>query len=126
MSAISTKNYLFTYNSDAPGFAYELLSSLEKHVIPVKLREGTGDRNAAVKYLEELIKDSEYAEYAEQAGEFMKQFPEDEFSQTDYSRRSSNSGFGALTETCLRLMTIIRLTNLCLTGTKTNSRLMKS
>lgn len=75
--------FVFTYNSDAPGFAYELLSALSKCIIPVKLKEGTGDRKTAVKYLKALIKASEYSEYAGQAEEFMKLFPGNEFSQTD-------------------------------------------
>lgn len=75
--------FVFTYNNDAPGFAYRLLSSIGKYVIPVQLREGSGDRRAAVKYLKELIKDSEYSMYAGQAGEFMKQLPGNKFSHTD-------------------------------------------
>ena len=47
------------------------------------LREGTGDRKAAVGYLKELIKKSEYAKYAKQANEFLKLFPGTKFSQTD-------------------------------------------
>ena len=75
--------FVFTYNPDRPGFAYELLRSVSKHVIPVRLKEGTGDRKAAVKYLKGLIKSSDYAKYADQANEFMKTFPGNEFSQTD-------------------------------------------
>lgn len=74
--------FVFTYNTDDPGFAYRLLSEVKKHVIPVALKEGTGDRKAAVKYLKELIKASEYSKYAGQAHEFMKLFPGNEFSQT--------------------------------------------
>ena len=36
--------FVFTYNTDKPGFAYELLRTVSKYVIPVKLREGTGGR----------------------------------------------------------------------------------
>lgn len=75
--------FIFTYNSDKPGFAYELLSSVSKYLITVKLKEGSGDRKTAVKYLKELIKGSEYSEYAKQANEFMKLFPGNKFSQTD-------------------------------------------
>lgn len=75
--------FVFTYNSDKPGFAYELLSSINKYVITVKLKEGCGDRRTAVKYLKKLIKDSEYSRYAGQANEFMKMFPGNNFSQTD-------------------------------------------
>ncbi len=75
--------FVFTYNTDKPGFAYQLLRSVRKYLITVPLREGTGDRKAAVKYLKELIKASEYSKYAGQANEFMKMFPGNEFSQTD-------------------------------------------
>ena len=47
------------------------------------LREGRGDRRAAIKYMKALIKDSEYAEYAGRAGEFMQLFPGNDFTQTD-------------------------------------------
>ena len=66
-----------------PGFSYFLLPQIKKYVIPIKLREGVGDRKAAVCYMKALIKGSEYAKYADQAGEFMAQFPGTKFSQTD-------------------------------------------
>ena len=75
--------FVFTYNADEPGFAYQLLPELRKAVIPVMLKEGKGDRKAAVSYMKEMIKGSEYAEYAGQASEFMKSFPGNKFSQTD-------------------------------------------
>ncbi len=75
--------FVFTYNMDHPGFSYQLLPRLSKYVIPVMLREGRGNRRAAVKYMKSLIEASEYAEYAGQAGEFMKLFPGNDFSQTD-------------------------------------------
>lgn len=75
--------FVFTYNMDKPGFSYYLLPNLKKYVIPVMLREGTGDRKAAVQYMRELIKGSQYAQYAKQANEFMKLFPGDTFTQTD-------------------------------------------
>lgn len=75
--------FVFTYNMDKPGFSYYLLPNLKKYVIPVMLREGTGDRKAAVRYMRELIKGSQYAQYAKQANEFMKLFPGDTFTQTD-------------------------------------------
>lgn len=75
--------FIFTYNIDHPGFSYQLLPKLNKYVIPVMLREGSGDRKTAVKYMKDLIKKSEYAKYAGQANEFMKLFPGDTFSQTD-------------------------------------------
>lgn len=75
--------FVFTYNMENPGFSYFILPQIKKYVIPVMLREGVGDRKAAVNYMKELIKGSEYAKYAGQAGEFMKQFPGTDFSQTD-------------------------------------------
>lgn len=75
--------FVFTYNMESPGFSYYLLPELKKYVIPVMLREGTGNRSSAVSYMQELIKKSEYAQYEDQAEEFMEQFPETEFSQTD-------------------------------------------
>lgn len=55
----------------------------EKTTIPVMLREGRGDRRDAIKYMKELIKNSNYVEYAGQAGEFMKLYPGNDFTQTD-------------------------------------------
>ena len=75
--------FVFTYNMENPGFSYYLLPQLKKYVIPVVLREGRGNRRAAIKYMKALIKDSEYAEYAGQAGEFMKLCPGNDFTQTD-------------------------------------------
>ena len=75
--------FVFTYNMDHPGFAYSLLPQLKNYVIPVMLREGTGNRKAAVTYMKELIEHSEYSEYANEANEFMKQFSGNEFTQTD-------------------------------------------
>lgn len=75
--------FVFTYNMDNPGFSYQILPQIKKYVIPVMLREGRGDRRAAIKYMKALIKDSEYAEYVGQAGEFMKFYPGNDFTQTD-------------------------------------------
>ena len=75
--------FVFTYNIDNPGFSYQLLPNLSKYVIPVMIREGSGDRKAAVKYMKSLIKGSEYSAYAGQAGEFMKLYPGNVFTQTD-------------------------------------------
>lgn len=75
--------FVFTYNMDNPGFSYYLLPQLKKYIIPVALREGTGDRKAAINYMKELIKNSEYAKYSSQASEYMKLFPGNKFTQTD-------------------------------------------
>ena len=43
-------------------------------------------RKAAINYLKRLIQASDYSQYANQAREFMKQFPSETFSQTDVLR----------------------------------------
>ncbi len=75
--------FVFTYNMEHPGFSYFLLPQIKKYVIPIMIREGVGDRKAAVTYMQDLIKTSEYFKYANQADEFMEQFPGSDFSQTD-------------------------------------------
>lgn len=75
--------FVFTYNMDNPGFSYQILPQIKKYVIPVMLREGRGDRRDAIKYMKELIKNSNYVEYVGQAGEFMKLYPGNDFTQTD-------------------------------------------
>ena len=75
--------FVFTYNMDHPGFSYQILPELKNLVIPVSIREGSGDRDAAVIYLEGLIGKSEYSGYSLCAQEFFELFPGDEFSQTD-------------------------------------------
>lgn len=75
--------FVFTYNIDNPGFSYQILPEIKKYIVPIMLREGRGDRRDAIKYMKALIKDSEYAEYAGQASEFMKLFPGNDFTQTD-------------------------------------------
>ena len=78
--------FVFTYNMDHPGFAYSLLPQLKKYIIPVMLREGTGNRKDAISYMEAMIEKSEYAKYANQAAEFMRLFPGKIFTQTDVLR----------------------------------------
>ncbi len=75
--------FIFTYNMDRPGFSYGLLPDLKKYVIPVQLREGTGNRKAAINYMKSLIRNSEYAKYASQSAEFLRQYPGSTFTQTD-------------------------------------------
>ena len=75
--------FVFAYNMDQPGFTYQLLPQVQKYAVTVMLREGCGDRKTAVEYMKVLIRDSENAKYAGQAGKFMKLFPGEEFTQTD-------------------------------------------
>lgn len=78
--------FVFTYNMDKPGFSYMLLPELKKHIMPVMLREGTGNRKAAFSYLKELIKESDYIQYVNKANDFFKTIEGDTFSQTDVIR----------------------------------------
>ena len=71
---------------DHPGFAYYFLPQLKRYMMTIMLREGTGDRKAAVDYMQRLIEKSEYSKYAGQAQEFMALFPGHKFSQTDVLR----------------------------------------
>lgn len=75
--------FIFTYDMENTGFSYYLLPQLKRYVNPVMLREGKGDRRAAVNYLKALIKESEYPSYALKAGEFLKEYSGAEFTQTD-------------------------------------------
>ena len=78
--------FVFTYNIDNPGFSYYLLPNLAQYIKPVSLREGTADRKGGIKYLESLIKDSEYKKYAYQAEEYLENYSGDKFTQTDIIR----------------------------------------
>lgn len=75
--------FIFTYNMDRPGFSYQLLPQIKKYAVTMMLREGRGDRKTAIEYMKTLIRNSDNAKYASQAGKFMKLFPGDDFSQTD-------------------------------------------
>ena len=75
--------FVFTYDINRPGFSYYLLPEIKKYAIPVLLREGKAGRKAAINYMKDLIASSEYAQYADQAEEYMKLYPGNEFTQTD-------------------------------------------
>lgn len=75
--------FIFTYNLNDPGFSYQVLPLIRRYALTIDLREGSGDRKAALRYLTSLIKGTDMAQYASQAAEFMKLFPGDRFSQTD-------------------------------------------
>lgn len=94
--------FVFTYNMDNPGFAYSILPNLNKYVVSIELKEGKADRKTAVKYMEKLIRASEYSEYASQAGEFMKRIPGDEFSQTDVLQAFEQFGAWAINKNILK------------------------
>ena len=84
--------FMFFYHTDEPGFSYYLLPNLKKYVIPVGLHEGAGNRQEAVKYLKELIRVSDSAPYVSQAGEFMKDHPGNEFTQSEVMNAFENFG----------------------------------
>lgn len=94
--------FVFTYNMEHPGFSYYLLPQLKKYVIPLVLREGTGDRRTAVNYLKGLIKSSKYSKYEGQAGEYMKQFPGGKFTQTDVLAAYEQFGVWCLNKNVLK------------------------
>ena len=75
--------FVFTYNMNRPGFSYYILPEIKKYAIPVMLREGKAGRKTAINYMKNLIASSEYAQYADQAEEYMQLFPGKEFTQTD-------------------------------------------
>lgn len=75
--------FVFSYDINEPGFAYQILPIIRNSAIIVSVREGSGDRLSAEDYLSSLIRGSELSEYACQAGEFLKDFGGDTFSQTD-------------------------------------------
>ena len=75
--------FIFMYNMDKPGFSYYILPKINKYALTVSLREGAGNRESAVKYLEMLISGSEYSKYSYQAKEFLEQYKSDHFSQTE-------------------------------------------
>ncbi len=78
--------FVFTYNINNPGFSYYLIPNLKKYIIPIYLKEGTGSRKSAVKYMKRLITASDYSKFANQANEFMKRFSAEKFTQTDVIR----------------------------------------
>ena len=75
--------FIFMYNMDNPGFSYYILPKIREYALTVPLKEGTGNRKSAVKYLKMLISGSEYSKYSDQAAEFFKQYEGDEFTQTE-------------------------------------------
>lgn len=94
--------FVFSYNIDKPGFAYQLLPSVREYIVPVEIREGEGTRKEAISYLKGLIRESEYSQYANQAGEFMKLFSGNQFSQTDVLRAYDRFGPWCLNKNVLK------------------------
>jgi hypothetical protein len=68
---------------DNPGFSYYILPKINQSALTVSVKEGAGNRESAVNYLEMLIAGSEYAKYAGQAAEFFEQYPGERFTQTE-------------------------------------------
>ncbi|MCR5291902.1 MAG: AAA family ATPase [Eubacterium sp.] len=75
--------FIFMYNMDQPGISYHLLPELKRHINLVSLREGSGDRAEALEYLKKLIGNSEYRGHLNLAEEFLMQYPQTEFTQTE-------------------------------------------
>ena len=75
--------FIFVYHMDKSGFSYYILPRIQQFALTVALKEGTGSRESAVRYLEMLIAASDYAKYADQAAEYFDQYPGDCFTQTD-------------------------------------------
>ena len=75
--------FIFSYPIENTGFSYFLLPQLKQYLLPVFLREGSGNRADAAAYLARLIRHSDYAAYTHQAAEFLDRFPGDVFTQTD-------------------------------------------
>lgn len=75
--------FILVYDQDCPGIAFRLLNLLNKHMFFVNLKEGRGNRDTALKFLQALILNSECAEYVDQVDEFMEKNRLEEFSQSD-------------------------------------------
>lgn len=75
--------FLFMYQTDKPGFSYYILPKINRSALTVSVKEGAGNRESAVNYLEMLIAGSEYAKYAGQAEAFLEQYPGERFTQTE-------------------------------------------
>ena len=75
--------FIFMYKTDDPGFSYHILPKISNYALTVQLKEGTGNRNSALKYLKKLISGSEYSKYSHQAAEFFKQYQGDSFTQSE-------------------------------------------
>jgi len=75
--------FIFTYNMDNTGFAYNLLQRLSQYITSVNLREGTGNRRAGIIYMQELVSGSDISCYKDKVKEFIDQKPDTRFTQTD-------------------------------------------
>ncbi|MBO4688156.1 MAG: AAA family ATPase [Clostridiales bacterium] len=74
--------FIFTYNKETPGFSYYLLQNIGKTGALLMLKEGEGDRKAAIKYFKTLLSGSEYAGHAEYTDEFLETIKGERFTQT--------------------------------------------
>lgn len=75
--------FVFLYDMDNPGFAFNLISLVQQFMYLVKIREGKGNRKAAENYLKSLIKNSVLSPYETQAGDFLDTLNQGEFTQSD-------------------------------------------
>lgn len=74
--------FIFTYNKNDPGFSYYLLPEIIKNAVTVKLSEGTGNRNNALKYLKALVRASALSKNSKLAFEYFNLYDGDKFTQT--------------------------------------------
>ena len=75
--------FVFLYDIDNPGFAYNLITRIEKSIYLINIREGSGTFKAAERYLKSLVKGTDFSSYAGQTGEYLKTLPLKRFTQTD-------------------------------------------
>ncbi len=94
--------FIFTYNKENPGFAFQILPEIYNYVVPIMLKEGRGDRAVATKYMRELIKNSDYSEYAKQAKEYLEHFPGEMLSQTDIVKAYDQFGIWCIKKNILK------------------------
>ncbi len=75
--------FVFLYDMENPGFAFNLISLVQQFMYLVKIREGKGKRKEAESYLKNLIRNSAFSSYEDQAGEFLDTLNQGEFTQSE-------------------------------------------
>nr|MCR5215234.1 AAA family ATPase [Eubacterium sp.] len=94
--------FIFTYNKENPGFAFQILPELYNYVVPIMLKEGRGKRSTAIMYLKDLIKKSDYSKYASQGKEYMEHFPGEMLSQTEVLKAYDQFGIWCIKKNILQ------------------------
>lgn len=75
--------FIFANHTDAPSFAYQILSRVKQNVNLLPIREGYGDLSAAESYLKSLVMSSSLSAYTKNIKAFMKTFHNSSFSQSE-------------------------------------------